>query len=47
MATMIFKIASPSPLTSGKRAIPHGFTTKTIDCTLDEVKMFREEMLKI
>ena len=46
-AIMIFKIASPSPLTSSSREIPHGFTTKTIECSLDEVKMFREEILKI
>jgi len=46
-AVMIFKIASPSPLTSSNRDIPYGFTTKTIECSLDEVKMFKEEMQRI
>ena len=46
-AIMIFKIASPSPLTSSARSVPHGFTTKRIECSLDEVKRFREEMLRV
>jgi len=44
---MVFKIAEPSPLSSHTDAIPNGYTTKTLECSLDEVKLFREEIQRI
>jgi len=55
-AIMIFKIAEISPLTAssqgsgGAPAItktPQGYVTKTVECSLEEVKKFKEEMLRI
>jgi hypothetical protein len=54
-AIMIFKIAETSPLTtslgSGAGGLvtktPQGYVTKTVECSLDEVKRFREEMQRI
>jgi len=44
---MMFKIAEPSPLSSSSDSVPNGYTTKTVECSLDEVKLFREEMQRI
>ena len=53
---MIFKIAETSPLTAaasstgGAPAItrtPQGYVTKTIECSLEEVRKFKEEMQRI
>ena len=46
-AVMMFKIAEPSPLSSSSDSVPNGYTTKTVECSLDEVKLFREEMQRI
>ena len=55
-AIMIFKIAETSPLTASSQGAagvpavtktPQGYVTKTVECSLEEVKKFREEMLRI
>jgi len=55
-AIMIFKIAETSPLTASAQGpgagglvtkTPQGYVTKTIECSLEEVKSFREEMQRI
>lgn len=53
---MIFKIAETSPLTAGTGShggapaitrTPQGYVTKTVECSLEEVKKFKEEMQRI
>merc|ERR1712166_1669311 len=46
-AIMVFKIAETSALTSNSSSCPNGFITKTVECSLDEVKQFKEEMQRI
>jgi hypothetical protein len=45
---MIFKIAETSPLTvSSAGTRPEGYVTKRIECSLDELKSFREDIQRI
>jgi hypothetical protein len=47
-AIMIFKIAETSPLTvSSAGTRPEGYVTKRIECSLDELKSFREDIQRI
>lgn len=47
-AVMVFKIAEVSPLAvSSSGARPEGFVTKRIECSLDELKNFREDIQRI
>ena len=44
-AIMIFKIAETSPLTVSSAGIrPEGYVVKRIECSLDELKSFREDI---
>ena len=46
-AVIMFKVSNPSPLSVQGKGVPDGYTTKKIECSLEEVKMLREEILRI